>query len=195
MSNFRSTGLDAGLHFLADRVRGRIQESSSQPIFVAIDGRSGSGKSTFAQELAKELTSYNIPSLTIEVEEWAQGWFDLRGAVDRVTSIVEALRNSTGVETQRWNWVSEQWNQTETLFRHPVTIVAGCGAGLTQCDYTVWIEAPEELRLSRVQNRDDYDWSEFWQVWADQESELYQIYDVPAHADYQLSTSSGPNYP
>ncbi|MFC5369435.1 hypothetical protein [Arcanobacterium bovis] len=209
-------------HELFNELRRQYMRLSPTPLFVAVDGRSGSGKTTLAHTLAADFQKIGVSTTIFEVEEWAAGWYDLAGAVQRVSMLVHALRNASNltdtdntgdasdtsntasvdnsgtgnfpithdVTTSRWDWEANAWRPAELVAPASLYLVTGCGSGATGCDFTVWIDADARVRQQRVQERDAYDWSEYWQVWADQETEIYQRFNVAQNADVCISTDA-----
>lgn len=188
----------------------RAISSLPTPAYIAIDGPSGSGKST----LAKQLRQHFPDSLLLEVEEWAAGWEDLSGAVARLTKVVEDLRAATEfspldssaasadlensplttdldpdpVTTSRWDWQKNSWRKAEKLYPAPLTFLTGCASAALPVDLIIWIEAPEDIRRARTARRDSYNWSSYWDIWAEQEAEIATRFHSRENADFILST-------
>lgn len=188
----------------------RAISSLPTPAYIAIDGPSGSGKST----LAKQLRQHFPDSLLLEVEEWAAGWEDLSGAVARLTKVVEDLRTAAEfspldssaasadretsplttdldpdpVTTSRWDWQKNSWRKAETLYPAPLTFLTGCASAALPVDLIIWIEAPEDIRRARTARRDSYNWSSYWDIWAEQEAEIATRFHSRENADFILST-------
>lgn len=188
----------------------RAISSLPTPAYIAIDGPSGSGKSTLAKQLRKHFPD----SLLLEVEEWAAGWEDLSGAVARLTKVVEDLRAAAKfspfassaasadlensplttdldpdpVTTSRWNWQKNSWRKAEKLYPAPLTFLTGCASAALPVDLIIWIEAPEDIRRARTAHRDSYNWSSYWDIWAEQEAEIAARFHSRENADFILST-------
>lgn len=188
----------------------RAISSLPTPAYIAIDGPSGSGKSTLAKQLRKHFPD----SLLLEVEEWAAGWEDLSGAVARLTKVVEDLRTATEfspldssaasadreisplttdldpdpVTTSRWNWQKNSWRKAEKLHPTPLTFLTGCASAALPADLIIWIEAPEDIRRARTARRDSYNWSSYWDIWAEQEAKIAARFHSRENADFILST-------
>lgn len=190
----------------------RAISSLPTPAYIAIDGPSGSGKSTLARQLCQHFPD----SLLLEVEEWAAGWEDLAGAVTRLTKVVEDLRAAaefspldsraasadlgtsplatdpnpapTLVTTSRWDWQKNSWRKAEKLYPAPLTFLTGCASAALPVDLIIWIEAPEDIRRARTARRDSYNWSSYWDIWAEQEAEIAARFHSRENADFILST-------
>lgn len=192
----------------------RAISSLPTPAYIAIDGPSGSGKST----LARQLRQHFPDSLLLEVEEWAAGWEDLSGAVARLTKVVEDLRaaaefspldssaasadretsplttdldldpDPAPVTTSRWDWQKNSWRKAEKLRPTPLTFLTGCASAALPVDLIIWIEAPADIRRARTARRDSYNWSSYWDIWAEQEAEIATRFHSRENADFILST-------
>lgn len=190
----------------------RAISSLPTPAYIAIDGPSGSGKST----LARQLRQHFPDSLLLEVEEWAAGWEDLSGAVARLAKVVEDLRaaaefspldssaasadretsplttdldpDPAPVTTSRWDWQKNSWRKAEKLHPAPLTFLTGCASAALPVDLIIWIEAPEDIRRARTARRDSYNWSSYWDIWAEQEAEIAARFHSRENADFILST-------
>lgn len=167
------------------RLVNHIADLPGRPAIVTIDGRSGAGKTILGESLARILPSR--ATLLLEVELWAHGWGDLAGAVERVRSVIDGLRDGP-VTTSTWNWWTEEEEPPFVLEPSPIILVVGCGAGQIESDLSVWIDVPEDERHARVRARDPYDWSEHWAEWKAQEEALVERFDVEASADYVLGS-------
>lgn len=146
---------------------------------VAIDGRSGAGKTTLAAALARELVKDDVAVHVIEVESFIGGW---NGLIEGLTAVAEQIlapvRTRGFAHARTWDWHSGTW---ATDVRIPPTgiadvlILTGCGSTSTACapfvDVAVWVEADEARRRERVTGRDG-DPSSWWKLWAEQEERL-----------------------
>ncbi|MFT0848521.1 hypothetical protein VR010_12340 [Actinomycetaceae bacterium L2_0104] len=175
-------------------------------VVIAIDGRSGAGKTTLAREIARELelrwhgqdlraaTPEETRSLLcLEVENFVEGWSGLTEGVRAIAEdIVAPFRKRGWVTARPWDWHRERWG-TELRFPETgtarVLLLVGCGSSsgplAPLLDASVWIDASEALRRSRVAAREG-DPSRWWDLWAAQESELLAEHDSPAHATWRI---------
>ncbi len=170
--------------------------TSPTPFFVGIDGRSGAGKTTLANNLATELCRAGRRVSRIEVEEFIGGWTALATDLWRVADLLAALRRTGTGAARVWDWEAHAWGAQRTIPAEgsvDVLILTGCGSTSksirSYLDVTVWLEAPQTVRRARVRARDPYDWSGYWEVWARQEENLLR--DFPSHLrnDFILQTA------
>ena len=154
--------------------------SAARPTFiVAIDGRSGAGKTTLAGKLEKELREEGIAVAAIEVESFIGGWNGLIDGVEAVAAQILGPVRSRGRATARtWDWNRGAWAEEVRIPPSgpvDVLILTGCGAASAPCrpfvDLAVWVELDEERRRERVA-RGEGDPGRWWRMWAEQEDLL-----------------------
>lgn len=154
-------------------------------VVVGIDGRSGSGKTTLAARVRERLAARQDATpntVALEVEEHIPGWRGLVSGIGYVGTLAEHLAAQGFVQARVWDWGAGNWRaRTErvpTAGHADVVFIVGCGAISPaireHLDFAVWCEASEEVRRQRVAARDPYNWEAYWQVWANQETELLE---------------------
>lgn len=155
----------------------RLIDDADRPVVVGIDGRSGSGKTTIAQQLASDLRPRDVACF--EVEDFIGGWHALTRDIGRVGEIVADIQVDGQSDAPPWDWVAEQWTEPISVpdYAHAdVVLVVGCGSTSAHVrphlNVTVWIDVDADVRRQRVEARDPYDWSDYWDVWAAQENAL-----------------------
>jgi uridine kinase len=162
-----------------------LRESKQTPI-VLIDGRAGSGKSTFARLLQDQVfqETRQSPKL-IHMDDLYPGWEGLtQGSLYMVEQILKPLKQNAKAQWQRWDWTNsvrggtDPGNGWREFDGQNLLIVEGCGAVTAQsaelADLTIWIEAPRQTRRERFEARDRGVFSNFWASWSAQEDEFYQ---------------------
>lgn len=154
--------------------------AAARPTFiVAIDGRSGAGKTTLAGKLEKELREEGTAVAAIEVESFIGGWNGLIDGVETVAAQILGPVRSRGRATARtWDWNRGAWAEEVRIPPSGpvgVLILTGCGAASAPCrpfvDLAVWVELDEERRRERVARREG-DPGRWWRMWAEQEDLL-----------------------
>jgi pantothenate kinase len=162
-----------------------LRESKPTPI-ILIDGRAGSGKSTFARLLQDQVFQETRQSpKIIHMDDLYPGWEGLtRGSLYMVEQILKPLNQSAKAQWQRWDWTNnvrggtDPGNGWREFDGQNLLIVEGCGAVTAQsaelADLTIWIEAPRQARRERFEARDRGVFSNFWASWSAQEDEFYQ---------------------
>ncbi len=157
---------------------------------IAIDGRSGAGKSSLAGRLRAEL---DAPVVTLE--DLYGGWDGLERGIDLLVSAVLApLRAGRAARVPRYDWVARDWGTPWTLApATEVLIVEGVGAGARRAaayaSLLIWIEEPGPVRKKRALNRDGATFAPYWDMWAAQEDAMLAREHTPERADLVLRGS------
>lgn len=156
---------------------------------IAIDGRSGVGKTEFAGKLAREL---DCDTLSLE---WVYpGWLGLTAGIDALATALQTLAHDVPAQVPQWNWHLDEPAQPVTILPTELLILEGVGAGAAALrpfvSYLLWLDAPADVRQIRAMSRDGGAYARWWNAWAEQE-ELYLAADRPMdHADLLLPTAS-----
>lgn len=150
-----------------------------RPTLVAIDGRSGGGKTHLAATVAAALRAAGASVYVLSMDEIYPGWDGLAQAVRTVaTDILEPL-TAGGVATyQRWDWAADAPGAVVDVPDTDVVIVEGVGSTAhsrrDEFALTVWVHAPAALRLDRACGRDGQgDYAPYAAQWAAQEDCLF----------------------
>ena len=162
-----------------------LRQSKPTPV-VLIDGRAGSGKSTFARLLQDQVFEETKQSpKVIHMDDLYPGWEGLaQGSLYLVENILKPIKLAGKAHWQRWDWVndrrggSEPGNGWREFAGENMLIVEGCGSVTAQsaelADLTLWIEADRETRKNRFEARDKGKFSNFWNSWSAQEDQFFQ---------------------
>ena len=162
-----------------------LKDSQSTPV-VLIDGRAGSGKSTFAELLKNFVFQEEKQSpRVIHMDDIYQGWDGLEeGSLYLSEQILKPLRSKGNAEWQRWDWErgvrggKDEGNGWKSFEGQNLLIVEGCGS-VTEttnqlADLCIWVESSHETRKLRFHERDRGKFSEHWIPWSIQEDAFYQ---------------------
>ena len=156
----------------------KIEAVTKRPYLIGIDGRSGAGKSTFANKLQEQLTDvvvihkddfYRVMDekvrATLNSEQGYYRYFDWERLEHQVLCPL-----STGeiADYQRYDWGKEEL--AETIVVNPMNIIIVEGVYSTRpelrkyYDLCIWIETSESERLRRQINREENtnDWIQRW---------------------------------
>lgn len=160
------------------------------PVIIAIDGRSGAGKTTLAIELAARLRAHHKVSL-FHLEDIYPGWNGLAAGVERyVSTVLAPLSRGEAATWTSWDWENHYDGDTRVTLPAEIVIVEGVGAAAEAArpllSAVVWAESPDEVRRFRALARDGETYEPYWDLWAAQEEEWLGQDNVPGHADLRV---------
>jgi pantothenate kinase len=176
---------------LSVQVLDLIDRGNQTPL-ILIDGRAGSGKSTFAEKLQQQLfrDGESAPRV-IHMDAIFEGWDGLSlGADYLVRFILNPLARGETSSWQDWSWVRNERSTWREFSGGTPLIIEGCGS-LTErsrahADISIWLEASEESRrerwLKRERHLDKFDF------WAAQELDFYAREKSKTLADLVIRT-------
>ena len=176
---------------ISSQVLELIDRGNQTPI-VLIDGRAGSGKSTFAESLQQQLfrDGESAPRV-IHMDNIFEGWDGLAlGSDYMVRFILQPLARRETASGQDWSWVKNQRSSWREFSGGTPLIVEGCGS-LTErsrehADISIWLEASEETRRERWIQRERH--LEKFDFWAAQELDFYAREKSQSLADLVIKT-------
>ncbi|MER3394724.1 MAG: ATP-binding protein, partial [Microcella pacifica] len=149
-----------------------------------IDGRSGSGKTTFATELARS-TGAQLLSL----DDVYPGWDGLEAAEAHVLHhVLRAIAEGRPPRWRSWNWPDARPGTWYDLDPQRPLVIEGCGAisptARALADHALWIELTDDVeRRRRAIARDGEVFARNWQRWARQEEWHAYRHDPRGTAD------------
>jgi uridine kinase len=176
---------------ISSQVLELVDRGNQTPI-VLIDGRAGSGKSTFAESLQQQLfrDGESAPRV-IHMDNIFEGWDGLAlGSDYMVRFILQPLARRETASWQDWSWVKNQRSSWREFSGGTPLIVEGCGS-LTErskehADISIWLEASEETRRERWIQRERH--LEKFDFWAAQELDFYAREKSQSLADLVIKT-------
>jgi uridine kinase len=176
---------------ISSQVLELIDRGNQTPI-VLIDGKAGSGKSTFAESLQQQLfrDGESAPRV-IHMDNIFEGWDGLAlGSDYMVRFILKPLARRETASWQDWSWVKNQRSSWREFSGGTPLIVEGCGS-LTErskehADISIWLEASEEVRRERWIQRERH--LEKFDFWAAQELDFYAREKSQSLADLVIKT-------
>jgi uridine kinase len=150
---------------------------------VAIDGRSGAGKTSLAAALRGELRAP-----VVSLEDLYGGWDGLEHGIDLlVAAVLEPLAAGQAARVPRYDWVAGQWAEPMVIEPPDVLIVEGVGAGARRAatfeSVLVWLEVAAPVRKKRALDRDGATFAPYWDQWAAQEEAMIARDRTPERAD------------
>jgi para-aminobenzoate synthetase len=163
---------------------------SPAPVIIAVDGRSGAGKTTLAVELAARLRAHHKVSL-FHLEDIYPGWNGLLAGIDRyVATVLEPLSRGEAATWTSWDWENHYDGGSRVTLPAEIVIVEGVGAAAAAArpllSAVIWADSPDDIRRTRALDRDGGTYEPYWDQWAAQEDEWLLGDDVPQHADVHV---------
>lgn len=173
---------------------------------ILIDGRSGSGKTVLAAQVATRLGNEGGRFQVLHVEDLYPGW---TGLAEGSRAVARALQDGG---YRRYDWRAEEFAEWVPLTFDRPLVVEGCGAVTRQnldavSDWatrareiagseespritSVWLECEAEERRERALARDGDTFRPYWDIWAEQEDALYAETEPCSLADEVLVSPS-----
>lgn len=162
-----------------DEVISQIFAKPTEARVVAIDGPSGTGKSTLAARLARRVRG----SAVVAIDDFSS-WRDPTGAswwkrLDDQVLIPAFAGQSLLYQLRDWN--NDEFGTALAGWRSvpasPLVIVEGVTSARASVRergaFTIWIDAPIESRLARGIGRDGESHRDLWLHWMRAEAEFY----------------------
>jgi uridine kinase len=130
---------------------------------ILVDGRSGSGKTELAKQIAHVIDGAQL----VRLDDLYPGWDGLDAGSARVPEILETLR------WQAWDWELDRPGAWHELDGTRPIIIEGVGAisraSRPLADVALWVDADDATRKSRAFARDGDAFAPYWERWAAQE--------------------------
>lgn len=152
------------------------------PLILAIDGRSGAGKTSLAVETAALLR----PHLSVSVfhlDSVYPGWDGLAASLPGyVQDVVSPLSAGRPAHWRWWDWTTGAPGAADDTAPADVVILEGVGAGHRQArphmHAVAWVAMEDAERKRRALDRDGETFAAHWDRWASQEDEYLAADDV-----------------
>jgi Mrp family chromosome partitioning ATPase len=174
-----------------------LPASAGRTRVLALDGRSGAGKTTVAAGLAAAAA---LPdAAVVDLDAICPGWDGLAAAPRLlVEHVLEPLSQGRPAGYPRWDWEADRpagWHPLEPPELH-LLLIEGIGCGAQVCarylSGLLWLEAPAGLRRDRALARDGDTYAPNWQRWADQEQAYLDAEQPWERADLVLDGAPSP---
>ncbi len=163
-----------------------IMERPGPVRLVAIDGRGGAGKSTFAKRLAEAAGGAPV----IETDDFASWDNPLDWWPRLLDQVIEPLSRGEAACYQRYDWPTASLAEWITVDPAPIVIIEGVSSGRSEwsehLSYVVWIETPGDLRLRRGLERDGDSALAEWESWMADEDAHFARDPTRARADVEI---------
>ncbi|HAY43332.1 MAG TPA: aminodeoxychorismate synthase component I [Micrococcaceae bacterium] len=167
---------------------------TARPYIIALDGRSGAGKTRFAAALATLLGAEETVSV-LHLEDLYPGWDGLDQARELYAKLLPELAEGREVSWRSWDWEASGFGALSSFTPGRVVIIEGVGAaGIAareHLDVSIWLEAPAVLRRERALARDGETYRPYWARWAGQEAAYLQAEAPQTYATIILDGAAG----
>ncbi|HLI02219.1 MAG TPA: hypothetical protein VKV06_15630 [Acidimicrobiales bacterium] len=181
----------SALDELAAGLRARAARRAGTGV-VAIDGWSGSGKTSLADRLAPAL---GAPC--VHLDDFVPGWDGLARSVDLLVQwVLEPLAAGRPARLGIWDWTGGEWGAWRTLPPAELVLVEGCGSGAAAARpwlaALAWLDVDAASRRRRLEARPDWPgYAPFADRWSAQEEALRAGDDPAALADAVIRWPAG----
>lgn len=170
-----------------------VQPRCGDTVVVAVDGRSGAGKTTLAHGVAAELTSYGSVEV-VHMDHLYPGWDGLAESSQILaTHVLEPISRASPAAYARWDWEAGRWGDVHTTEPTDFLVVEGCGSSVgaarPHVAVAVFLDADRWQRQRRGLARDGETYRPFWEHWAAQEERLFAADATKAQADLVIDTT------
>ncbi len=147
---------------------------------ILIDGPSGAGKTTLAQQLAP------LGYLILHLDDWYPGWDGLAAG----SALAEELLTSDRPAFPRWDWAKGRVSEWVPVDPTRPWVVEGCGS-LTPgtaalADLRLWCDVPAEVAHQRGLARDGAAYEPWWERWHRQEQQHWERHRPWTLADIRV---------
>jgi uridine kinase len=158
---------------------------------VAVDGPGGSGKTTYADRLARALDGAPV----VHTDDFVDSWADATGFWPRwEEQVLAPLVAGRSGRYQRYDWVAGRLAAWREVPPAPVVILEGVSSARSavagSLTLAVWVEAPAEERSARALLRDGSGTAVDWAIWRAQEERHFAWDRTRERADVVVDTAS-----
>lgn len=158
-------------------------------VIVAVEGRSGAGKTSFGASLAEELGATHV-----DMENLYPGWWGLgEGARLAATELVAPIAAGETAVVPQWDWIACRPAAPMVLEPPEFLVLSGTGSGslaaAPHLAMLAWMELGDEERRRRALARDGEVLAAQWDDWAGQELAYLDGERTRERADVVVDTS------
>ena len=153
---------------LAALAANRRARDAGAGLVIAVDGATGSGKTTLAVRLADALGGVARPAVRVlALEALVPGWSALARGAARGAAVLRDLRDGRAGVAPSWDWQAAREGDPVRVdpLDGGILVLEGCGALAAAAQeleplavLRVLVEAPAAVRRARIAERDPYRW-------------------------------------
>ena len=163
---------------------------------IGIDGPSGAGKSMLAHRLLARIPGAQL----VQIDDFVS-WPDFAGWWSRFeVQVLQPILDGRDARCQVRDWANDEFGTSlagwKTLPWSPVVVVEGVTctrrAAAGRLAYSIWVDAPEQLRLDRGVDRDGEDHRDLWLTWMREEQEFFAADETRQRADLRIDGRTRP---
>jgi len=163
-----------------DKIAKYLLSLKQKTILIAVDGRSGTGKSTFAKYFANELKQYKIKTDIIQTDNFYQKQKVARSNIDGYAygyfweklreQVILPLKNNKAAEFKLSDWTTGKVFGQRKVEANQMIIIEGVISTYKEIadlfDLKIWLGCQKEARIKRIVNRGDFPEEELknWQI-------------------------------
>ena len=168
------------------RIRAKPSPDGMSTKIIAVDGPGGAGKSAFAARLAEELGGAQV----LHTDDFASWENPIDWWPRLVNEVLEPLSRNQSARYRRTDWGNPEHHDWGEVTPAKFVILEGVTASREPfrpfLTYSVWIETPRELRLSRGLARDGEEARVQWEEWMAKEEDYMRREKPRERADLVL---------
>lgn len=171
-----------------------MDKMGANPQIILIDGPAGSGKTTLALKLVEQLRESSTCEL-IHLDYVYNGWDDALSEylTNTLGDLLKAFLAGANFQLPIYDWRAGEFNSFRTIYPAENLIIEGVGAGQSAirsfASQFYWVEAPDEIGLQRVLERDGMDIADQMRRWKLREAEHFAAERTRDFADFIISTT------
>lgn len=174
---------------VSELARARVASGSPTPVTVAIDGRSGAGKTSFAARVAAQLPQCAL----VHLDDFYPGWDGMARTPDLLAEwLLRPIRDHAPAGYRRFDWQLGEFAEWVPVAAGTFLVIEGAGSSVEPAggyaDLRVWLEAPATLRKARALARDGDTYAPHWDRWAAQEDTVFRADRTRQRADLVIET-------
>lgn len=160
------------IHVLASRLR-RLPPSCGPVRLIGVDGHAGSGKSTFAGQLATALGGVPV----LHLDDIATHGEPFSWTRRLLREVIEPLGRGETAHYRPYDWRTRRFGRPRALPPTPVILAEGVGTGRRELRphlaRLLWMDLPPDDAWARGRARDGEEQRAFWAAWTEAERQHF----------------------